>query len=73
MPGFVYYFAVPKHGKQSGPGRGEIAQLVEQWPEEPRVLGSSPSLATRYYFENQLGREPLDAVQGETSTVSEAY
>ena len=26
--------------------RGEIAQLVEQWPEEPRVLGSSPSLAT---------------------------
>lgn len=26
---------------------GEIAQLVEQWPEEPRVLGSIPSLATR--------------------------
>ena len=26
--------------------RGEIAQLVEQWPEEPRVLGSIPSLAT---------------------------
>ena len=25
---------------------GEIAQLVEQWPEEPRVLGSIPSLAT---------------------------
>ncbi len=25
---------------------GEIAQLVEQWLEEPRVLGSSPSLAT---------------------------
>ena len=27
---------------------GEIAQLVEQWPEEPRVLGSIPSLATMY-------------------------
>lgn len=26
--------------------RGEIAQLVEQWLEEPRVLGSIPSLAT---------------------------
>ena len=29
-----------------GQNCGEIAQLVEQWPEEPRVLGSSPSLAT---------------------------
>jgi hypothetical protein len=41
----MYYFSVPfmaniRHD------RGEIAQLVEQWPEEPRVLGSSPSLAT---------------------------
>lgn len=27
---------------------GEIAQLVEQWPEEPRVLGSIPSLATSF-------------------------
>lgn len=26
---------------------GEVAQLVEQWTENPRVDGSIPSLATR--------------------------
>lgn len=29
---------------------GEIAQLVEQRPEEPRVLGSNPSLATKICY-----------------------
>jgi hypothetical protein len=38
-------------GFKSRPDRhycGSVAQLVEQWPEEPRVGGSTPSGATTY-------------------------
>ena len=47
---------------------GEIAQLVEQWPEEPRVLGSIPSLATmlpKSVFANLLNQAKLfDKLRG---------
>ena len=28
--------------------KGEVAQLVEHWPEESGVVGSSPTLSTKY-------------------------
>jgi hypothetical protein len=37
---------LPKYDFMVAVGRGALAQLVEQWPEEPRVVGSSPTGAT---------------------------
>ena len=33
---------------------GEVAQLVEQWTENPRVDGSIPSLATSFFLNSVL-------------------
>jgi hypothetical protein len=54
MPLIRYHLPVPFLLRQVRI-RGEIAQLVEQWPEEPRVLGSSPSLATNLFFLTHAG------------------
>ena len=37
---------VPHRPPKTAHGYGALAQLVEQWPEEPRVAGSSPAGAT---------------------------
>ena len=41
-------------GDERPPARGEVAQLVEQRTENPRVVGSIPTLAT---ILDQLARE----------------
>jgi len=33
-------------GSRTSPINGAVAQLVEQWPEEPRVAGSNPARTT---------------------------
>ena len=33
-------------GGRTNPINGAVAQLVEQWPEEPRVAGSNPARTT---------------------------
>ncbi len=41
---------------------GALAQLVEQWPEEPRVVGSNPTGATKFQTtadRNQRTESPL--------------
>jgi hypothetical protein len=44
---------------QIGARRGALAQLVEQWPEEPRVVGSNPTGATKFTLQlcNQAKNE----------------
>lgn len=34
-------------GSRTNPINGAVAQLVEQWPEEPRVAGSNPARTTK--------------------------
>ena len=44
---------------------GKIAQLVEQRTENPRVLGSIPSLATTFLvFSKAITEQPLRAKYG---------
>ena len=40
----------------------QVAQLVEQWTENPRVGGSNPPLGT-IYFLNLLRSQPVSVVQ----------
>ena len=40
----------------------QVAQLVEQWTENPRVGGSNPPLGT-IYFLNMLRSEPVSVIQ----------
>ena len=50
---------VPRGGVSSGGLNGQVAQLVEQGTENPRVGGSTPSLATLLFFVLvQLGMSP---------------
>ncbi len=43
---------------------GQVAQLVEQGTENPRVGGSIPSLATTFYpFLNQINGKQINGVR----------
>ena len=46
MQGTVAVFASVRYNSEACKRRGVLAQLVEQWPEEPRVVGSNPTGAT---------------------------
>jgi hypothetical protein len=48
---------------QSRVGLGPIAQLVEQWIEDPRVGGSNPSRATSFLFNAWRGEKSIMATQ----------
>ena len=48
---------------------GQVAQLVEQWTENPRVAGSTPALSTEDVGSGLIVHCPIFGVFGETGSL----